>query len=156
MALIDHMGFNGHICPIPPPDAPYNPTYKVVVTPASPPHSSQDASRAYEVFWKNDNICSYIISGKLSAKIFNFLPPAWGGSHNFPIQTACDLLDFLHKHFSIGSAASAQRVKDSIFHLYCALNAISSYVQAWHIAVNQLSLGLYRIQKDSEVHGWHS
>lgn len=39
----------------------------------------------------------------------------------------------------MGSVVSAQHVKDSVFNLYCALNAIFSYVQAWQIAVNQLS-----------------
>lgn len=52
---------------------------------------------------------------------------------------AHDLLDFLQKRFSIGSAASAQHVKDSILKLSCALNAIPNYVQSWHTAVNQMA-----------------
>ncbi|KAG6876312.1 hypothetical protein C0992_000103 [Termitomyces sp. T32_za158] len=139
LALIDDMGLNGRVCPIPPPGAPFDPTCRVVVAPNPPPHSSRAALRDYEIFWRNDNVCSYIISGKLSAEIFNLLPPARGGPHNFPVRTARDLLDFLLQRFSVGSAASAQCVKDSVFALHCAPNAIPAYVQAWHIAVNQLS-----------------
>ncbi|KAG6864716.1 hypothetical protein C0993_008593, partial [Termitomyces sp. T159_Od127] len=134
MALINHLGLNGHVCPIPPPGAPYDPACKVALPPPYPPHWTSEEARAYETFWENDNVCSYIISGKLSAEIFNSLPPACGGPYCFPVQTACHLLEFLQKHYSIGSAASAQKVKDSVFSHPCHLNAIPNYVQAWHIA----------------------
>ncbi|KAG6873965.1 hypothetical protein C0993_000929, partial [Termitomyces sp. T159_Od127] len=38
MALIDHMGLNGHVGSIPGPDAPFDPTCRVVFPPTYPPH----------------------------------------------------------------------------------------------------------------------
>ncbi|KAG6883030.1 hypothetical protein C0993_008230, partial [Termitomyces sp. T159_Od127] len=139
MALIDHMGLNGHVCPIPGPDAPIDPTCRVVFPPTYPPHHTAAESCAYEVFWRNDNVCSYIITGKLSSEITNSLPPARSGLYNFPMRTAWDLLDFLWKRFSVGSAALAQRVKDSVLRLAYSPNSIPNYVQSCCIAINQLS-----------------
>ncbi|KAG6882723.1 hypothetical protein C0993_009422 [Termitomyces sp. T159_Od127] len=112
MALIDHLGLYEHICPIPPPS---DPTCKVALPPPYPPHWTPEEAHAYKNFWKNNNVCSYIISSKLSAEIFNSLPPAQGGPYRFPVQTARHLLEFLQKCYSVGSAASAQKIKDAAF-----------------------------------------
>ncbi|KAG6867686.1 hypothetical protein C0993_012428 [Termitomyces sp. T159_Od127] len=138
LVLIDQMGLNGHICPLLPPGSPFDPTCKVAMAPPLPPHCTQAESRAYELFWQYDNIVTYILSGRLSAEIFNSLPPACGGPHNFPIQTARNLMDFLQKRYSIGSVASVQKVKDAVFNLVCVLSAIPIYIQPWCIAVNKL------------------
>ncbi|KAG6886799.1 hypothetical protein C0992_002306, partial [Termitomyces sp. T32_za158] len=138
-ALVDHLGLNGHICVLPPPGMPFDPTCEVVVPPPSPPHDNRDDMLAYKNFWRNDNICTYILTGKLSSEIFNSLPPARGGPYNFPVRTARDVLAFLRRRYSVGSAASAQQVKDSVINLVCSQNAIPAYVLAWRVAVNQLS-----------------
>ncbi|KAG6873025.1 hypothetical protein C0992_009158, partial [Termitomyces sp. T32_za158] len=139
MALIDHLGLNGHICPIPPPGSFDDPTCEVVLAPIVDEHSSQAERVAYRNFWRNDNICSYVLTGKLSTEIFNSLPPRRGGPHNLPTLTARDILGLLRRRFSIGSAAAAQKLKDSVFCFPCAPRAIPAYVQAWRAAVNQLS-----------------
>ncbi|KAG6883875.1 hypothetical protein C0992_007565 [Termitomyces sp. T32_za158] len=131
MALIDHLGLNGHVCPIPPVGALYDLTCKVVVPPPYPPHQSIDDERAYKIFWRNDNVCMYVLTGRLAAEICNSLPPARGGSYNFPSRTAWDVLSFLRKRFSVGSAASAQAIKNTVFKLECLPTGIPSYVQAW-------------------------
>ncbi|KAG6886556.1 hypothetical protein C0992_003403 [Termitomyces sp. T32_za158] len=129
MALLDHLWLIGHVCPLPPPHAPYDATCKDVVPPPYPPHASIVDERNYEMFWRNDNICSYVLTGKLLTDILGCLPPAHGGPHNFPIHTARNILGWLCDHYSAGSAAMAQKIKDTVFHLNCSPTSIPTYVQ---------------------------
>lgn len=84
----------GHVCSLPLLGARFNLTCCLAVPPPYLPYATQEESHNYKFFWKNDNICFYIISGWLSAKIFNLLSPAYTKLFNFPIYTACDLLYF--------------------------------------------------------------
>lgn len=147
MALINHLGLNSHVCLLPVPGAPYNPTCKIMIPPAYPPHNTLDNEQEYKLFWWNNDICTYILTGKLSVEINSCLPPACGGPFNFPVWTVHNVSNWLQKRYSVGSASSVQKIKDSVLFLMCIPTTIPSYVQQWSIAINQLSVMAWNMKR---------
>lgn len=137
MALIDHLGLNGYVCPLLPPRAPYNPTCKVMISSAYPSQYSWWWTEIWSFLAKQQYL-HYMLTGKLSVEIYSCLLPAHRGPFNFPVWTACDILNWLWKRYSVKSALSVQKIKDLVLFFMCMLTAIFAYVQQWHNAINQL------------------
>jgi len=137
--LIDNVGLRGHICRLPELGALIDPT-----SPASlPPHYDFDSSpkdvEAYKLWWHDNDIVTHILVGHLSPEIAISLPPKHGPPYNLPIRTSRDVLEFLTKKFSVGSAGAADLAKENLFCVKCNPSNIAAYVQAWRGVVHQLA-----------------
>ncbi|KAG6823974.1 hypothetical protein H0H92_008414 [Tricholoma furcatifolium] len=136
--LVDAMGLRGYLCRIPQVGDLVDPTSRIVLPPLydfdSPPHVAEE----FRTFWVHNDIVEHILVGKLALDIASTLPPKRTGQFMLPTRTARDTLAFLRERYSVGSAATADMLKDGVVNLSCAPGNVIKYVESWRNVVHQL------------------
>ncbi|KAG6834312.1 hypothetical protein H0H93_010564, partial [Arthromyces matolae] len=137
--VVEALGLQGYICRIPQPGELRDPTSRVVLPPQYDFDSPPEVVEEYRVFWLHNNIVDHVVIGKLAPEIAGSLPPKRTGPYNLPTRTARDTLEYLRARFSVGSASSAEALKDGVLKLTChAPGMVQKYVESWRAAVHQL------------------
>ncbi|KAG6807918.1 hypothetical protein H0H92_006002 [Tricholoma furcatifolium] len=136
--LVDAMGLRGYLCRIPQVGDLVDPTSRVVLPPHydfdSPPHVAE----GFRTFWVHNDIVEHILVGKLTIDIAGTLPPKRTGPFMLPTRTARDTLAFLRERYSVGSASTADMMKDGVVNTSCAPGNVVKFVESWRNVVHQL------------------
>ncbi|KAG6807318.1 hypothetical protein H0H92_008014, partial [Tricholoma furcatifolium] len=125
------MGLHDYLCHIPCIGDLVDLTSRVVLPPAydfdSPPHIANE----FRTFWVHNDIVEHILVGKLALDIASTIPPKRTGPFMLPTRTARDTLSFLRERYSVGSASTADILKDGVVNLTCTPGTVVKYVESW-------------------------
>ncbi|KAG6825830.1 hypothetical protein H0H92_002272, partial [Tricholoma furcatifolium] len=136
--LVDAMGLRGYLCWIPQVGDLVDSTSRVVLPPHydfdSPPHVAEE----FRTFWVHNDIVEHILVRKLTVDIAGTLPPKRTGRFLLPTHTARDTLTFLHERYGVGSASTADIMKDGVVNTSCAPGNVVKFVESWRNVVHQL------------------
>ncbi|PPR08207.1 hypothetical protein CVT24_001427, partial [Panaeolus cyanescens] len=98
-------------------------------------HSHADDIDAYNNWWSDDNVAQYVITSKLSADIFNAVPPA--DETCGERRTARFIYSFLRSMYGSGDYSSASIEYEKARALRCkSASNVTNYISKWQSAVN--------------------
>ncbi|KAG6846355.1 hypothetical protein H0H93_014486, partial [Arthromyces matolae] len=136
--VVGALGLRGYICRIPLPGELRDPTSRVVLPPHYDFDSPPEVAEEYRVFWLHNDVVEHVVVGKLAPEIAASLPPKRTGPYDLPTRTARDTLTYLRSRFSVGSASTAESLKDGVVKLTCAPGTVPKFVESWRYAAFQL------------------